>query len=142
MAAGVRASDLERERAADRLRHNAATGRLTVEELTARLEAAFAARTRDQLDAQFHDLPPEPDRERRQGNRRPASGHTRAYVLVCLGLIAIWALTGMGYFWPVWPILGWGIGVVSHRRSSRGRCTARSRRIGAARPRPSSPWSR
>ena len=54
-------------------------------------------------------------------------------VLVCLGLIAIWALTGMGYFWPVWPILGWGIGVVSHRRSSRGRCTARSRRIGAAR---------
>src|SRR5437764_2443671 len=87
MAAGVRASDLERERAADRLRHNAATGRLTVEELTARLEAAFAARTRDQLDAQFHDLPPEPDRERRQGNRRPASGHTRAYVLVCLGLI-------------------------------------------------------
>jgi hypothetical protein len=24
-------------------------------------------------------------------------------------LVAIWALTGAGYFWPVWPILGWGL---------------------------------
>ena len=26
--------------------------------------------------------------------------------------VAIWALTGMGYFWPVWPILGWGVSFV------------------------------
>ena len=37
-------------------------------------------------------------------------------------LVAIWALTGMGYFWPIWPALGWGIGIVSHRASlPRGR---------------------
>src|SRR5437899_13085119 len=117
MAAGVRASDQERELAVDRLRQNAAAGRLTVEELTTRLEAAFAAKTRGELNAQFHDLPPEPDRRRSKRSRRPASGHVRAYVVVCLGLVAIWALTGMGYFWPMWPILGWGIGVLAHRGS-------------------------
>jgi hypothetical protein len=30
--------------------------------------------------------------------------------------VALWALTGMGYFWPVWPILGWGIAVVGPAR--------------------------
>ena len=29
-------------------------------------------------------------------------------------LVVIWALTGAGYFWPIWPMLGWGIGVLSH----------------------------
>jgi class 3 adenylate cyclase len=29
-------------------------------------------------------------------------------------LIAIWALSGGGYFWPVWPLLGWGVGLGSH----------------------------
>ena len=48
--------------------------------------------------------------------------------------IAIWAATGMGYFWPMWPILGWGIGVFSDYRSP-----ARSGRCGAVRHRPSSP---
>src|SRR5207244_8137411 len=26
----------------------------------------------------------------------------------------IWAATGGGYFWPIWPILGWGIAVACH----------------------------
>jgi hypothetical protein len=34
------------------------------------------------------------------------------YAAVSLLLVAIWALTGMGYFWPVWPILGWGVSFV------------------------------
>jgi hypothetical protein len=28
---------------------------------------------------------------------------------VSLLVTIIWALTGMGYFWPMWPILGMGI---------------------------------
>ena len=28
-------------------------------------------------------------------------------------LVVVWALTGMGYFWPIWPIVGWGLGIVS-----------------------------
>jgi hypothetical protein len=40
--------------------------------------------------------------------------HLALYLLVNLFLIVIWALTGHGYFWPIWPILGWGIGIVFH----------------------------
>jgi class 3 adenylate cyclase len=40
--------------------------------------------------------------------------HLTVYVAVNLFLIAIWAASGGGYFWPIWPILGWGIGVASH----------------------------
>jgi hypothetical protein len=28
------------------------------------------------------------------------------YGILCLFLIAVWALSGRGYFWPAWPILG------------------------------------
>jgi eukaryotic-like serine/threonine-protein kinase len=40
--------------------------------------------------------------------------HLTLYVLVNLFLIGIWAASGAGYFWPIWPILGWGIGVAAH----------------------------
>jgi class 3 adenylate cyclase len=40
--------------------------------------------------------------------------HLTVYVLVNVPLIGIWAASGGGYFWPVWPILGWGIGVAVH----------------------------
>jgi hypothetical protein len=26
--------------------------------------------------------------------------------------VAIWALAGGGYFWPVWVMVAWGLGVV------------------------------
>ena len=45
----LRASDAERERTADQLRRAAGEGRLTVEELDERLNAAYAARTRGEL---------------------------------------------------------------------------------------------
>lgn len=32
------------------------------------------------------------------------------YGLVNAGLIVIWAISGGGYFWPIWVIIGWGIG--------------------------------
>jgi hypothetical protein len=35
-----------------------------------------------------------------------------AFAATSILLLAIWALTGMGYVWPVWPILGWGLFVV------------------------------
>src|SRR3954469_25765706 len=53
----VRASDAERDAAIDRLRDAAAEGRLTLEELTDRIEAAFAAVMRSDLTALTSDLP-------------------------------------------------------------------------------------
>jgi len=26
-------------------------------------------------------------------------------------LVGIWAFSGAGYFWPIWVLLGWGIGL-------------------------------
>jgi 2TM domain-containing protein len=37
--------------------------------------------------------------------------HAATYVLVNLFLIGVWAATGAGYFWPIWPIMGWGLAV-------------------------------
>jgi hypothetical protein len=37
--------------------------------------------------------------------------HLLAYVLVNAFLVSIWAVTGAGFFWPVFPIMGWAIGV-------------------------------
>jgi hypothetical protein len=38
-----------------------------------------------------------------------ADSEVRSWIATSVLLVAIWALTGMGYFWPVWPILGWGV---------------------------------
>jgi class 3 adenylate cyclase len=40
--------------------------------------------------------------------------HLTFYLLVNVLLVGIWAASGGGYFWPVWPILGWGIGIAGH----------------------------
>jgi hypothetical protein len=53
----VRASDDERERTAAALGDAAAEGRLTLEELTERLDAAYAARSRGELETLTADLP-------------------------------------------------------------------------------------
>jgi hypothetical protein len=43
--------------------------------------------------------------------RSEFKAHVLAYVLVNAFLVAIWAVTGANFFWPIFPILGWGIGV-------------------------------
>jgi hypothetical protein len=55
--ATLRASDADRERIAERLRHATGEGRLVAEELEERLETTFAARTYGELDAVVADLP-------------------------------------------------------------------------------------
>jgi hypothetical protein len=37
-----------------------------------------------------------------------------SYVVVNAMLVLIWAITGVGYFWPIWVIGLWGVGVVLH----------------------------
>jgi 2TM domain len=46
---------------------------------------------------------------RKQGEFRV---HILAYVLVNAFLVMIWAITSRGFFWPAFPIVGWGIGLV------------------------------
>ena len=49
---------------------------------------------------------------RRVKAKRGFWNHAVVYVLVNALLVVIWATTGGGYFWPIWPIAGWGIGLV------------------------------
>ncbi len=45
--------------------------------------------------------------------RRDFRGHVLVFVLVNTFLVAIWTVTdGHGFFWPIFPIAGWGIGLV------------------------------
>jgi hypothetical protein len=44
--------------------------------------------------------------------KRGLQGHLIAYVTVNLLLVGIWYVTGRHFFWPIFPLLGWGIGVV------------------------------
>ena len=104
----LRASDAERERVVAHLRAQAGEGRLTVDELDERLGRAYAVKTRSELAALTTDLP-RPPRDAGAEFRE----HLRYYLGVMALLVVIWALTGMGYFWPIWPALGWGIAVVS-----------------------------
>jgi hypothetical protein len=105
------ASDAERERVAEALREHAAAGRLDAEELEQRLGVAFAARTRGDLAPLTADLPappaPRPPRTRRSRTIPPV-------IPIAILLIAIWALTGAGYFWPVWPIGAMLLGGMKH----------------------------
>ncbi len=110
----LRASDAEREQHAELLREHAAQGRLTVDELEERLDRVYAARTVGELAPVVGDLPaprrPRPAARRRPAGARPSSAPSSPSTCV---LIVIWAATGAGYFWPIWPLLGWGIGLIA-----------------------------
>lgn len=43
--------------------------------------------------------------------KRDFTTHLFIYLLVNSMLVGIWAVTGGDFFWPIFPILGWGIGV-------------------------------
>ena len=98
MTQDVRASDAEREQVAETLRTHAATGRLDPDELEDRLGRALTARTRAELTPLVADLPTAPPKPRREIPR------VAPVIPLAILLIAIWALTGAGYFWPIWPI--------------------------------------
>ena len=44
--------------------------------------------------------------------RRDFRAHLLVYVLVNGFVVLIWAITGSGFFWPVFPMAAWGIGLV------------------------------
>jgi hypothetical protein len=40
--------------------------------------------------------------------------HLAIYLAVNTLLVVIWAFSGEGYFWPIFVMLGWGIGLAFH----------------------------
>lgn len=70
---------------------------------------------------------PNPEQELREEaisrlkKKRDFRSHVFIYVAVNSALVAIWAITGAGFFWPIFPILGWGIGVAANAWDVYGR---------------------
>ena len=53
--------------------------------------------------------------------KREFGAHLLAYVMVNTVLVVVWALTGMPFFWPLFPLMGWGIGLAFHAWDTFGR---------------------
>ena len=122
----VLASDPEREVVADALRAAAQEGRLDAAELEERLGVAYSARTRADLLPVLADLPA-PAPAPRSRPRPDAEPPWFAPVIpLAILLVAIWALAGGGYFWPMWPI-----GAVLFASLANAGCGAAHRRHGA-----------
>ena len=99
----MRASDTDRERVADTLRHHAGEGRLDTEDLEKRLEAALAAKTVADLEALTADLPRQQDQP-----RRTHGGWTPMPFLAPLLLAAVITLAIVVHplIWiALWPVL-------------------------------------
>jgi hypothetical protein len=54
---------------------------------------------------------------RRVENRQGFIIHAVLFVAVNFALYGIWRLTGAHYPWFLWPLFGWGIGLVGHALS-------------------------
>jgi Domain of unknown function (DUF1707) len=134
----LRASDADRDHVAELLRENAATGRLTMDEFSERLERCFAAQTYGDLDALVADLPA-PDQysdlpvpagsshatrppgwtphqapslgEGLLGHHGQAAwGSWASASVICWGIWLATVVTGGGIagLWPVWVTVPWG----------------------------------
>jgi len=50
---------------------------------------------------------------KRLKKRRDFGVHLLVYCLVNGFIVVIWAMTDLhGFFWPIFPILGWGVGLI------------------------------
>jgi hypothetical protein len=125
----TRAGDHDRQKTADRLGQGLAQGYLEMDEYDRRLQQAFQARTTGELRQLVADLPLE--RIRRADPRRRAARmaavrrgvriHLGGYLAIATIVLIIWAsvaaTTSATYFWPIWPILGGAIGLISHAKA-------------------------
>ncbi len=131
----IRASDADRDRAAEALREHHATGRLSMEEFQDRLDRVYAAKTLGELDELMVDLPaidlyqlPIPAGQRFVPPRPPATrAHGRmstewraawaSWAGVSLICLVVWLLalgsSGAAGFWPLWVIAPWGAAMLA-----------------------------
>ena len=72
----------------------------------------------EQVPEELETLTTEEGLRRRAVQRLRKQAEFRTHVVVYLAtnalLVAIWWVTGAAFFWPVFPIFGWGIGLVAH----------------------------
>jgi uncharacterized protein DUF1707/2TM domain-containing protein len=118
----ARAGDRDRQKTATRLGQALAQGYLELDEYDRRLQSAFQTQTAGELRELVADLPLNRIRRadpRRQAARKAAARasvriHLAAFLATTAIVLTVWAATDVSYFWPIWPILGTAIGLLSH----------------------------
>jgi hypothetical protein len=123
-----RAGDGDRDQVAAVLREAHAEGRLDLDELTERLDAAYRAKTFGELAAVTSDLPTPRPRSRPPGSPplEPTAAAVparrgdadlravwRAWAVAVTVNVVVWALVSFSagqaiYFWPMWVAGPWG----------------------------------
>jgi hypothetical protein len=123
-------TDVEREQAVRDLSRHCGDGRLTLDELEDRIAEVYAASTVADIEHALRELPkptpvvvPGPPvrtkpsaapvrHSAKRGAEIALKVHFYVYLSVIAFLVLIWLLTSpLGYFWPVWPAMGWGLAV-------------------------------
>lgn len=142
----VRAGDRDRERTANQLGQALSQGYLQMAEYESRLQAAFVAHTIADLRQLVADLPlaelrrndPQRQAARQRAARLGARIHLGAYLAMVVIVLTVWLAVGLTegawYFWPIWPILGAGIGLIGHALPIRFAVLAPCHRHGSISP--------
>ncbi len=134
----LRASDADREHLVEILRSHGAEGRLGPDELSERLDEAFASRTLGELQLTLRELP---ERAEAPSTARPERSRNRPEALRALPLLVLtavivsFAVAGFGFLWPLLFAAPWALGVARgdspsgfkpcrHRHRQRGRAAA------------------
>lgn len=132
----LRASDADRDTTREVLAEAYADGQLDHDEYLERLEQAGTATTHGDLVPLLGDLSvapqrpappgpaagpaattPTPTRRRRRGMDHAVTATLSSWLFVAIVCNLVWLLTSVGkgetaYYWPMWPMLGVGIGVI------------------------------
>lgn len=132
----IRASDAERDRVAALIQRASAEGRLTIAESDERLRQLYATTYRHELEPLTVDLPHDRspadpstganDGEPRRGRgwSDPANRGLRIHIIVAAVLSALlivrWTVSGVPYFWPMFPMFWIWVTVAIHARWSGG----------------------
>ena len=132
----LRASDADRDAAAERLRRAAVEGRLEPEELEDRLHTALRARTYGDLQRLLNDLPPQPavwKRDRAPAPRAALGVALRVVLVLVLVAVALVVAAMMAAWWMLWALVWFafrGRGCFGVHRSPRARAIQRRRLAG------------
>jgi len=121
--------DRDRSRTARLLGIALTEGYLDVGEYDSRVAAAYAAENTAELAVLLADLPvtrlhradPRRRAARERAARMSVRVHAAGYLVMVITVLTVWLAVGLSagawYFWPVWPILGAGIGLGAHKFS-------------------------
>ena len=128
-----RLTDADRDAATELLSAAFRDGVIRVDEFDQRLSTALTAEVAGDLLPVTGDLPAqwlaerqaaETAARRAEKHRRRWSAEVRTYARVMALLVTIWLLTSLdgdiGYPWPIWPALGWGIPLFLSRPTGPG----------------------